>query len=126
MHRGYEANYPLVAMQVAPHEGTLLGRHSFVSVAPANVILTAVKKAEDSNALLFRMYESTGKQSDVTLDVPKGGTAATITDLMEQPMQGESVSMNSGRVSFTIHPYEIETIEVVYPASKQMQSTEIP
>ena len=126
VHRGYEANYPLVAIQVESHEGTLPGRHSFVSVAPANVILTAVKKAEDSNALLFRVYESTGKQSEVTLDVPEGGTAANATNLMEQPVQGGSVPMNSGRVSFTIHPYEIQTIEVAYPASRQKQSNEIP
>jgi alpha-mannosidase len=124
--RGYEANYPLVAMQVEAHEGTLPGRHSFISVAPANVILTAVKKAEDSNALLFRVYESAGKRSDVTLNVPEGGTAVTATNLMEQPVQDGSVSMNSDRVSFTIHPYEIQTIEVAYPASKQVQSNEVP
>lgn len=126
VRRGYEANYPLVAMQVEIHEGALPARRSFVSVSPANVILTAIKKAEDANGLIFRVYESAGKQSDVSLDVPEGGTSAMATNLMEQPQPGEPVSLNGRRVSFTIHPYEIKTIELDYRLPQSHQSMEVP
>jgi alpha-mannosidase len=126
VHHGYEANYPLVAMQVEQHEGSLPGRHSFVSVTPADVILTSVKKAEDSNALLFRVYESAGKQSEVTISVPEGGTAATATNLMEHPQSEDKVSLASGHVSFTIHPYEIQTIQMNYPSAERAPTAPLP
>ncbi len=118
VHRGYEANYPLVAMQVEQHEGALPPSHSFVSVSPANVILTAVKKAEGSNALLFRVYESAGRQSTVTLRVPQNAISATATDLMERPVSGSAVSLNGNQISFEIHPWEIQTIQVTYAQSR--------
>jgi alpha-mannosidase len=122
VHHGYEANYPLVAMQVEQHEGSLPARHSFISVSPANVILTAVKKAEDSNALLFRVYESAGMRSDVTIQLPAGAISATATNLMEYPESEDKVTLTSGRASFAIHPYEIQTILVAYPPSERTQT----
>lgn len=126
VHRGYEANYPLVAMQVEPHEGALPSRKSFIAVSPANVILTAVKKAEDSNALLLRMYESAGNESDVSVHIPDGGNSAVVTNLMENPVADEKVSLASDRLSFTIHPYEIETVRVTYTPSAQSQTVRVP
>jgi alpha-mannosidase len=35
-----------------------------------------MKKAEDSNALIFHMYEWAGKSGDVEIAVPKGATGA--------------------------------------------------
>jgi len=48
------------------------------------VILTAVKKAEDSNALILRFYEWAGKDGIVEVHLPKGATAATLANLMER------------------------------------------
>jgi alpha-mannosidase len=118
VHRGYEANDPLTVIQADPHEGPLPARYSFISVSPANVILTAVKKAEDANALLFRVYESAGQESKATLQVPNGGTSATETNLMERPQTASSISMQADQVSFTIKPYEIKTVQVNYPLAQ--------
>jgi alpha-mannosidase len=85
LHRAYELNDPLTATQVMPHAGSLPPAHSFVSVDAPNVTLTAVKKAEDSNALVFRMYEWAGTAADVKLHVPPGAAYATASNLMETP-----------------------------------------
>ena len=42
--RGYEYNYKLNAMQVESHAGALPVEHSFLSVAPENVVLTGREK----------------------------------------------------------------------------------
>jgi alpha-mannosidase len=114
MHRGYEFNYLLSAMQIAAHSGTLPAEHSFASVENPNVTLTAMKKAEDANALIFRMVEWAGKESTVKLHTPPGATAATETNLMEKP-EGGALTVEKDTVTATIHPYEILTLEVSYP-----------
>ncbi len=53
VRHGWEYDYPLQAVVTTAHPGSLPAEHSFASVAPDNVVLTAVKKAEDANGLDF-------------------------------------------------------------------------
>jgi alpha-mannosidase len=57
----YERNYDLLASQVIAHTGVMPPSHSFLTVDEDNVMLTAMKKAEDSNSLIIRMFEWAGK-----------------------------------------------------------------
>jgi alpha-mannosidase len=111
---GYEYNYHLQAMQVESHTGTLPAEHSYLSVAPENVVLTAVKKAEDDNGLIFRVFEWAGKSSEVTFTASPGATAATETDLMEKTI-GPPLALSDDKVKIPIHPYEILSLRVDYP-----------
>jgi alpha-mannosidase len=111
---GYEYNYPLTAVVTTAHAGLLPAEHSFASVAPENVVLTAVKKAEDSKGLIFRVYEWAGKDSTVEFHVPPGATGATATNLMETA-EGSALPIAGDVVKAPIHPYEILTIRVDYP-----------
>ena len=77
-------------------------------------MLTALKKAEDSDGLDFPRYEWAGKSGNVTFTVPEGATGATLTNLLEQP-QGSALSVTGNQVTVPIHPYEILTIRVDYP-----------
>ena len=55
VRHGYEYSYPLNAVVTTAHPGTFPAEHSFASVSPENVVLTAVKKAEDAKGLLPRV-----------------------------------------------------------------------
>ncbi len=114
MHRGYELNTPLIATQVAPHTGMLGATHSFASVDNANVTLTAVKKAEDADALVFRMFEWAGTASEVKLHVPPGAQYAAESNMMEK-VEGSHLPVSADTVSLPIKPYEILTVQVFYP-----------
>jgi alpha-mannosidase len=114
VHRGYELNDPLKAEQVFPHTGTLPAEHSWASIENPNVTLTAIKKAEDTDALVFRMYEWAGTPTDVKLHIPPGATYAIETNLMEKP-EGVHLTLSGDVVTVPIKPYEILTIEAVYP-----------
>ncbi len=114
VRHGYEYNYPLTAVVTTAHPGTLPASHSFASVGPENVVLTAVKKAEDAKGLIFRVYEWAGKESIAEFDVPPGATGATVTNLMETP-EGAPLAVVGDVVKAPIHPYEILTISVDYP-----------
>jgi alpha-mannosidase len=114
VRHGFEYNYPLTAVVTTAHAGTLPAEHSFASVSPDNVVLTAVKKAEDAKGLIFRVYEWAGKESTVEFHVPPGASGATVTNMMEVP-EGAALAVMGDVVKAPIHPYEILTIRVDYP-----------
>jgi alpha-mannosidase len=116
VRHGWAYDYPLTAVATTAHGGSLPAQHSFASAGPDNVVLTAVKKAEDANGLIFRVYEWAGKEATAEFHVPPGATTATVTNLMETP-EGSPLEVAGGVVRVPIHPYEILTIRVDYPAS---------
>jgi alpha-mannosidase len=118
VRHGYEFNYQLSAMQVASHSGVMPARHSFVSVSPENVVLTAMKKAEDSDGLVFHLYEWAGKAVTIDLVPPPGATGAIKTNLLEQP-QGAALAVSGGRIALPVTPYEITAVKVDYSPQKQ-------
>ncbi len=117
IRHGWEYNYPLTAVVTTAHPGALPPDHSFASVTPDNVVLTAVKKAEDANGIIFRCYEWAGKDATVEFHVPPGATGATVTNMMENP-EGSPLELAGDVVKAPIHPYEILTIRVDYPTPK--------
>jgi alpha-mannosidase len=114
VRHGYEFNYPLTAVATTAHPGSLPASHSYASVAPENVALTAVKKAEDAKGLIFRAYEWAGKDSTAEFHVPAGAMGATVSNMMETP-EGSPLTVIGDVVKVPIHPYEILTIRVDYP-----------
>ena len=88
----------------------LPAEYSFLQPNSDNVIVTAVRKAEDNDALIVRFYEWAGKRGDVAIQLPTGATSASETDLMEKPLANLPVS--NGGVKVPTKPYEIKTIEV--------------
>jgi alpha-mannosidase len=115
VRRGYEFNSPLKALLVGAHPGAGHGDQSFVTVDRDNVVLTALKKSQDGNALIFRFYEWAGRNAEVHLTVPAGAASATLTNLMEQP-EGSQLSLSrDGKVTVPVHPFEIVSVSVDYP-----------
>jgi alpha-mannosidase len=115
MRRGYELNDALKSQQVFSHEGTMPQQMSWGAIDNPNVTLTAVKKAEDSDALVYRMYEWAGKDSIVSLHIAPGATYVVESNLMEK-VEGPHLTLKGDVVSVPIKPYEILTVQAFYPA----------
>ncbi|HXJ14404.1 MAG TPA: glycoside hydrolase family 38 C-terminal domain-containing protein [Candidatus Limnocylindrales bacterium] len=112
VRRGYELNYPLLAKQTERHSGTLPEQHSFAELKGENVVLTAVKKAEDDDATIYRFYEWAGKESDIELRPAAAVESAVETDLMERPLQ--PLETKQGGVIVHTKPFEIKTVRVKF------------
>jgi alpha-mannosidase len=110
VRRGFELNYPLLARQEEKHTGTLPEQQSFLTIAGDNVVLTAVKKAEDNDDLILRYYEWAGKELDVQLHPSAEISSAEETDLMERPLHPLTVA--KGEVAVHTKPFEIKTVRV--------------
>jgi alpha-mannosidase len=127
VRHGYEYNYGLKALQVMAHPGNGPLEQSFASIKGDNVVLTAVKKAEDGNSLIVRFYEWAGKANNVMLTVPKGATDATIADMQENVV-GSALSTTHTEagdvITVPVTPYEIQTVRINYaPAAKTQEAS---
>lgn len=120
VRRGYEFNDRLHAQQVFEHEGSLPAEHSFASVSPANVVLSAMKKTEDGNGVILRVYEATGQKTTATVTLPTDGSsvqpgAVTVVNLMEQYGGETALPVKDGKVTVELGPWEILTLRVDAP-----------
>jgi len=120
VRRGYELNYPLLTQQIEKHDGDLKDEFSFLGIQGDNVVVTAMKKAEDEDALILRYYEWAGKETDVKLQLPAGAQSASETDLMERPTT--ELSVTNDTVTVHTKPYEIKTV-LIHLAPKSMEPT---
>jgi len=114
VHQGYQLNYPLIALTVTQHTGSLPTSHSFFATQEDNVVITAVKKDGNDGSLVVRFYEWEGKKGDIHLTLPQAATAATDTNLMEKPDHPLSLASNGGVVVVPTNPYEIKTVKITF------------
>jgi alpha-mannosidase len=121
IRQGYELNYKLLSLPSGKHQGSLPPEHSFLQVQSDNVIVTALKRAEDDNSLVLRFYEWAGQEGEVRIQLPPGAESASETDLMEKPTA--SLTVHDGAVSLHAKPYEIKTIKVQFANFRQMADT---
>ena len=124
IRRGYELNYKLISLPAERHEGKLAPEHSFLQVQQDNIIVSALKKAEDDKGLIVRFYEWEGKEGPVTVQVPPGADSASETDLMEKPLS--TLPVNSGAIKVPTKPYEIKTIKIQFAETTAKETAAKP
>jgi len=80
-----------------------------VEVADESVVVEAVKRAEDrDDELVFRLYESAGRQTTATVDVDLPVASATETNLIED-REGD-LELDDGSLELSFDAFEIRTV----------------
>ena len=111
VYKGYELNYPVLAYQATSHTGSRGTSFSFISVNQPNIILSVVKKAEDSGDYILRLYESQGTSgANVTVTMPGNISSLYETNLLEE--NSSSVGYSANTFSTTLSGYAIKTFKV--------------
>lgn len=87
---GWALNNPPIVYPEASHPGDLPARASLCEVGPENVVLPAIKQAEDSDDLIVRLYETAGQVTDAWFALPR----------------------EQRRWEFTLQPFEIKTFRL--------------
>lgn len=62
IQKAEEFNVPLQVMMEHGHEGSLPSSFSLLEILPSNVLLSALKLGEEEEALIFRLWETEGKE----------------------------------------------------------------
>lgn len=96
--RGYEFNNPLIAVAAESHKGSLPLEHSFVQLAPSNLVLTTLKKAEDSDAWIVEWYDAGGTGGEASLTLPAQPKKVLLSNFLEKDGAPLAVEKNVIRV----------------------------
>lgn len=112
VQKGYEFNCPLISIFVEPHPGQLPSSCSFFKASPSNIILTTLKKAEDRESHILRLYESEGVATQARIELFEKPKKIFELDLMENRLKSLPFKEDSFELSFG--KSEIKTVEVVY------------
>ncbi len=107
---GFSLNYPLYCKTVEPGNGTQAAEYSMVSCDKSNVIIETIKKAEDSDEMIVRMYETWNKKVNTVLTFAAPIKSITECDLMEQ--NDAPLTADGNTVALTFKPFEIKTVKV--------------
>jgi len=107
--RGYEVNHPLESIAVtSPSKGSMPETSSFLQVKPENVVVSCVKKAEDSDDIIVRVYDATGEGAEAEVILGFKAEVAAEADLMEK--ESGQLKVENGRINVSLKPFEIKTI----------------
>ena len=91
-------------------EGSEPSEISFLELDAPNVIIEAVKKAEDSDDIVLRLYESEHRGTRVQLHFNIPVRSVTETNLMEQDTL--PLDLQEDRIALDFRPFEIKTLRV--------------
>jgi alpha-mannosidase len=83
---------------------------AFVGVDAPNVVVETIKKAEDGQGLIVRLYESQRKRGRFTLSTAFRLTEAWRTNLLEENQ--ERLEVSGHRLELEIKPYQIVTLRL--------------
>jgi alpha-mannosidase len=112
VREAWELNAPLFP-QVAPaRAGDRPGAASLVTIDREDVIVDTVKRAEDSEALIVRLYEACGHRGQATLTFDRQPASVDECDLMEE--NDRPVTCTGSTLRIRVRPYELRTFKVTF------------
>jgi alpha-mannosidase len=105
-------NVPLKAIQHSRTHGAAPRELSFFSVGSANIVLSAMKKAETRDSLIVRLCNPTNQAIETTLKSHFPLSRIQTLNLLEEP-QGEAPLTDPHTARLTIGAKKIATLELV-------------
>ena len=106
----YSLNCPLYTKVEEAHNGRLPDKLSFVSVDKDNVVIEVVKKSENDDDIIIRLFEYQNTRANVNMSFFKALAEVNECDLLENNIKAINPTGNS--FSFEIKPYEIKTFKI--------------
>lgn len=105
----YDTSMDVVSGQ--RHSGELPASGSFLNVRTEEAMISSVKQAESSDALIVRLYEVEGKTQSAVLEFDREVSEAESIDILERH-KGKA-SVDGKKVTVTLKPYELTAVKVI-------------
>ncbi len=113
LREGYALNVPLRAVALKPgKKGLMPASMSYMQVNSTAVVIEAVKRAEDNDDLIVRLYEANGTcaKTRVSFDLPVKSVA--LVNLMEE--EPKKLKLEKQGVNVDFKPFEIQTLRLAF------------
>lgn len=110
VREAYELNVPMRVSRIDSHSGTLPQTASFCSVDSPHIVIEAVKKAEDSDAVIVRLYEAHGASGSAKVALGFPVKSVSKVNLLEE--SPESVANDGNVIPLTFQPFEVITLAI--------------
>lgn len=104
----YALNAPLRHAWLEPGEGAASALPKLIGLDTRSVVVEAVKKAEDSDLLVVRMYECHNTRGVAYVSCAKGAKRAWLASLDERP--DSELEIVDGLIAVPYKPFEIVTL----------------
>jgi len=116
-HQGdwQQARIPTKAHQLTMHPLQRLVEEK-IRVEPDTIHLTALKLAEERDAVIIRLHNPYNKETEAEITLPTGIREAWETNLLEQP-QRRITSIKNNTIKTRIPPYSLKTIMAILETS---------
>ena len=111
--QAYEFNCRLDAMQLREETKIPLNQ-SFLEIEPDNVVLSALKKAEDGDEVILRFYETKGEETDAKITLFKELNEVRVVNMLEEEDEGvkKELKYEGKKIELTLNPFEIVTLKL--------------
>lgn len=110
VHRAFELNVPLEAFAAENQSGALPKEQSFLSTDSANVLVDALKTAQDGDGIILRVYEAEQRRGRVKIECALPFERVTECNLMEE--NETDIETVGGAFAFSIRPFEVKTFRL--------------
>ncbi len=110
IQEAYELNVPLCVWSAKPRKATAPAGFSLVEISEPAVVLEAIKKAEDGEELIVRLYESHGAGCTTRIRFGIPAAAVALVDLLEE--RSQPLRCRNNQVELSFGPFEVHTLRV--------------
>jgi alpha-mannosidase len=107
--QSYALNDPLIVQSGS--QASALQPLSLLSAEPSNIVVETIKRAEDGNGLIVRLYESQRRRSQVRLHLGFKLGSAWLANLLEENQT--ELAPDGNMLALSVRPYEIVTLRLV-------------
>lgn len=106
----YAFNAPVRVSRIKPQAGEVGSLPALVACEDRNIVIETVKKAEDSDDLIVRLYECHNSRGRAELSCARPIRSASLCDLEEKDVA--ELDVQDGLVAFDYRPFEIVTLKL--------------
>ena len=104
-------NVPPVAVLNTEASDGKMTDGTFVSLSEKNVLIDAIKKAQDGRGYIVRVVEEEQRRGNVTLDWTFGFEKVIETNMIEDDIA--EIAEKGSSFEFTIKPFEVKTFRII-------------
>jgi len=106
---GYLLNTPLEACVIEANNGTLADCYNMISCDKENVLIETIKKAEEDDSIIVRLYDTYNQKATVTLTTFFDYQEVYLCDMMENNL--EKLTAENGKIKLPVKNFEIITLK---------------